>query len=169
MDKSKVMLFVIIGLLVVLIGTVVGVTIFLIGMVGNGDQEGFTQPTPPLLEVQMGVMELEEIPLGEVMTTNLASGPDGRAGQVRAGVVVNVDGRGDEAEFNNFVLAFNARMGTARAVVIDVFSTTTFDDIRTLEGRGAAAEEIRLRLAETFETNLISQVHFSEWFVQNPR
>ena len=169
MDKSKLMLFIIIGLLVALIGTVVGVTIFLFGMLGNENPDEFHVTPPPVLESPLRVMDLEEVPLGEVMTTNLAAGPDGRAGGVRVAVVANVNGTIDADELYTFIAAFNARMGTARGVVIEVFSGLTFDDVRTTEGMNAAQEEIRIRLQETFDTSLIVDVNFSEWTVQNPR
>ena len=169
MDKSRIMLFVIIGLLVILIGTVVGVTIFLMGMMRNDNFENLHEPQPPLLEVSLGVMDLEEVPLGETIITNLLAGPDGRAGGVRVGVVASINSTIDENELEAFVTAFNARMGAARNVVVDVFNGLTFDEVRTPEWRRAAQEEIRIRLQETFETTLIVQVQFSEWTVQNPR
>jgi len=117
----------------------------------------------------LGVMDLEEVPLGETIITNLLAGPDGRAGGVRVGVVASINSTIDENELEAFVTAFNARMGAARNVVVDVFNGLTFDEVRTPEWRRAAQEEIRIRLQETFETTLIVQVQFSEWTVQNPR
>jgi len=169
MDKSKVMLFIIIGLLVALIGTVIGVTIFLTGMVGDTDPEDFHEHTQLPVVAHMGIMETEVVSLGADILTNLAIDTDGRQGIVRTSIVVGIAHGDDEAEFNAFLAGFNSRTEIARNVAIDVFGGLTFNEVNSPEGRRAAEEEIRIRLQGTFESNLIVNVSTSNWFVQNPR
>jgi flagellar basal body-associated protein FliL len=165
MDKSKIMLFIIIGLLVALIGTVVGVAVFLMGMLNEENPEDFLAPQQPLVSNTLAMMDLEEISLGDQILTNLATDENGRSGIVRTGVVVLINATADDGSYEQFVTDFTARMGAARSVVIGVFGDLTHEELTTVEGRNAASELIRRRLQETFATSLIIQVRFSDWLL----
>jgi len=165
MDKSKLMMFIIIGLLVLLLGTVVGVTVYLIGLVGDDRPEEFQveqeAPPPPNLSLR----DLDEFNLGDFLT-NLAVDPDGRSAVVITEVVLGINNTGDVTELSEFMDILEASRHLARGHVNDVFGNLTYGEVRTPEGRAAAGEEIRLRLQSAFESNLIIVVGFSDWMLQ---
>ena len=165
MDKSRLMLIVIIALLVILIGTVIGTTLFLLSG-DDTDPDIFAEMPEPVFHPQRtNLMDLEEVSLGDRISTNLAATPDGRASMVMANVVLGIDSQADAAELDRFLINLNARIGMARSVVINEFGRAYFDDINSTEGQLALAETMTRALQEAFETNLIVRVFFSEWNV----
>ena len=169
MDKSRLMMVVIIALLVILIGTVVGSVFFLLSRTGP-DPDAFAEVPDPVHHRQLrSMMDLEPISLGERFHTNLALGPDGRFGMVMAEVVVGMDGNADPEELEPFMNSFYNRIGLARAVIIQEFGNAHFDDINSPEGQMALAESMTRALQEQFESNLIIGVFFSDWNAQRGR
>ena len=167
MDKSKLMLIIIIVLLVLLLGTVAGVTFFIVGMSGGGGNEVVIEDVRPA-PGQFRLTELEIIELGDdIITTHLLRGDDGRPATVRTVVQVGMDVSHDESDA--FRVTFNNRILAARAIAIEVLNGLTYEEVRTPEGQGAAAEIIMRRLQDSFETNLIVTVHFSDWMVAQGR
>ena len=169
MDKSRLMLIVIIALLVILIGTMIGTTLFLLS--GNDvDPEIFVEaPDPVIHPHRTSLMELVEVSLGDRFSTNLTPGQDGRVAIVMAEVVVGIDSLADPVELESFLTAFNARQGMARAVVINEFGKATYEEINSPEGQMALAETMTRALQDQFETNMILRVFFSNWTVQRAR
>ena len=169
MDKSRLMMIVIIALLVILIGTVVGTTLFLLS--GNDpDPDIFAEAPDPIHHPQRtSLMDMVEVSLGERFQTNLATGADGRVAMVIAEVVVGMDGDADVDELGTFIMSFNARLGMARSVIIQEFGNAHFEDVNTPEGQLELAETMTRALREQFESNLILRVFFSDWTVQRGR
>ena len=169
MDKSRLMMIVIIALLVILIGTVIGTTIFLLSG-PDPDPDIFAEVPDPVHHLQRtSLMDMVEVSLGERFQTNLATGIDGRVAIVIAEVVVGMDGEADLAELESFIMSFNARIGMARSVIIQEFGSAYFEDVNTPEGQLALAETMTRSLQEQFESNLILRVFFSDWTVQRGR
>jgi flagellar basal body-associated protein FliL len=171
MDKSKLMMTIIIALLVLLLGTVVGLAIYFMSF-GDGidsrdwHQQQFIRPG----DRGPSLMDLEIIPLGDRVSTNLASGVPGRpSDMVTSYIEVGIDSRGDDGEFNTFVTAFNQRISAARSIAIRVLNDLTYDEVRTTEGQAAAAEVIMRRLQEEFDSELVVRVFFSDWQVVRGR
>ena len=169
MDKSRLMMIVIIALLVILIGTVVGTTLFLLSG-PDPDPEIFAEVPDPVHHPQRtSLMDMVEVSLGERFQTNLATGADGRVAIVMAEVVVGLDGEAEPEELAAFRMSFEARMGMARSVIIHEFGSAHFEDVDTPEGQMALAETMTRALQEQFESNLILRVFFSDWTVQRGR
>ena len=169
MDKSRLMMIVIIALLVILIGTVIGTTLFLLSGTGT-DPDIFAEAADPAHHPQRrSLMDMIEVSLGERFQTNLATGADGRVAIVIAEVVVGLDGEAEPEELDPFMISFNARIGMARSVIIHEFGNAHFDDVNTPEGQMALAETMTRALQEQFESNLILRVFFSDWTVQRGR
>ena len=169
MDKSRLMMIVIIALLVILIGTVVGTTLFLLSG-PDPDPDIFAEVADPVHHPQRtSLMDMIEVPLGERFHTNLATGADGRIALVIAEVVVGVDGEAELSDLESFMMSFNARLGMARSVIIQEFGNAHFDDVNSPEGQLELAETMTRALREQFETNLILRVFFSDWTVQRGR
>ena len=169
MDKSRLMMIVIIALLVILIGTVVGTTLFLLSG-PDPDPDIFAEVPDPVHHPQRtSLMDMIEVPLGERFQTNLATGLDGRVAIVIAEVVVGMDGEAEPEELEPFMMSFNARLGMARSVIIHEFGNAHFEDVNSPEGQMALAETMTRALQEQFESNLILRVFFSDWTVQRGR
>jgi len=169
MDKSKLMMIIIIVLLVLLIGTVVGVAFFLINMGGNGE-EVVVEDLRPVPSAQVSLPELEPLVLGdEMILTHLEHSADGRPGTVRTSIVIGIDVSDEDGEGEAFIAMITPRIEQARSIAIGVLNGLTYDQVRTPEGRDAAGEMIMRRLQESFETNLIVSVHFSDWLVAQGR
>jgi len=171
MDKSKLMMVIIIVLLVLLLGTVVGVTFYLINLVGDS---GTTIEARELDDRDdrvgrpFSLMDIDEVPMDQMMV-NLAIGPRGTSDFVMVEVVIGVDNRGDASELAAFKTNLNNRLRLASGIVNTVFGELTYEEVRTTEGQSATEEEIMRRLQTAFETNLILQVSFSEFFAQRGR
>jgi flagellar basal body-associated protein FliL len=164
MDKSKLMMIIIIALLVLLLGTVVGVTFYLINLVGddgNFNPHAIEEVASP---VNLTLRDLDEVPLGTRMSVNLAIGERGTSDTAAFEIVLGINGTGDRSEVDALIADINARQGMARGIVIGVFGDLTYDEVRTPEGRSAAAEEAMTRLQTAFASPLIVLVEFSEWF-----
>ena len=162
MDKSKMMMAIIIALLVLLLGTVVGVGLYLVS-VSAGDTALLAQQQDPVVRGSLMPEELHTVSLGR-MTANLAPNPSGgRGDNLVVEVEVALNATVDASEFDEFYGVFNRSIPIARAEVLNVFVTRTFDEITTLEGREETAEIIKNRLQEAFGSNLIVAVMFPEW------
>jgi flagellar basal body-associated protein FliL len=169
MDKSKLMMIIIIALLVLLLGTVVFVTFYLINLVGNDDPGVHTQIVDREIPAHITMGDLDEVSLGDRMTINLAIGDRGTSDTAAFEIVVGIHNAGDQSAVDGIISSINARQGMARGIVIGVLGDLTYEEVRTPEGRSAAAEEVMTRLQTAFESPLIVKVEFSEWFAMRGR
>jgi flagellar basal body-associated protein FliL len=160
MDKSKPMMIIIIALLVLLLGTVVAVTLFLITSFGGDntvEDVPRTTPTPILLPSDIEWRELDEI------RTNLLDGPN-RNVYIIASFRVGINNsstasRQDLADLN---VAFNYQ--TARTIANEVLFSTTYTEAKSPEGRAAIEERILARWQLEFGP-LIVGIGAREWVV----
>lgn len=160
MDKSKMMMFIIIALLILLLGTVVGVGVYLISIADsdvNWNEEQAAATTQQIMP-----SDVRTVALGS-RTINLAPGPNFRSDNIITDVVVGLNATVDEDELEEFYTVFTNGIAIARAEVLNVFVTRTYEEVRTLEGRAETAEMVKNRLQEVFGSNLIVQVMFEEW------
>jgi len=161
MDKGKVMMTVIIVLLVLLLGAVVGVSIFLIRSFDNA-------PDSPHASIESGAVsglpstsDIELVSLGGNFTLNLATSPNGHTGSARISVEVGLDSR--HAEWTSIRDQIGRQEAIARNVVIEVFRSLTIEELRSQEGMNMAGEIVTNRLQDMFESHLIVSVVFGEW------
>ncbi|MCL2577867.1 MAG: hypothetical protein FWE27_07445 [Defluviitaleaceae bacterium] len=165
MDKSKMMMIIIIALLVLLIGTVIGVGLYLVSV--SADTRNFAEIEPEDTWMNIRPADLRTVSLGS-MTANLAPNQNNRADDsiiVEVEVGLNASSGVDTRELDEFYGVFNRNIAIARAEVLNVFVTRTYDEMITLEGRLETAEIVKNRLQEEFQSNLIVTVSFPEWFV----
>ena len=162
MDKSKPMMIIIIALLVLLLGTVVAVTLFLItsfGGDGGPDESGpRITPTPHIQPGDISWHELEEI------RTNLLEPPTGRNAFILVSLMVGVNNAAPRAEVQAFELAFNYQR--ARTIANEVFFSATYSEAKSPEGRAAIEERILNRLQLEFG-HLVINVGSREWAVSS--
>ena len=163
MEKNKIMMSAIIALLVILLGTVVAVTIYLVSVFGATDQtvgDGFPgvtvgTRTPSIRE--MYYIELDTI------RTNLLEGPGGHPRFVMTDVIILFDATAENRDITAFRQYFSTAI--ARSIIGDILYNSTYAFVRTPEGRTALEEHILHELQNRFETNMIVSVMFTDWAV----
>ena len=165
MDKSKLMMVIIIALLVLLLGTVVGVGVYLINLSDNDG--GHDIPQAPGTHSIIMPGDMFQVPLGQ-QTANLALGPNNRSDNIVFEAVVSLNAT-DEDELEEFYGVLTRSLSVARNEVFNVFVSRTYEEVRTLEGRAETAEIIKHRLQEAFGSNLIVAVIFDEYNVVRGR
>jgi len=147
--------------LVLLLGTVIGVGVYLISL-SNDDAAHFNEPQRVEVTHDLTPSDMVFISLGE-MTANLALGPNNRSDNAWLEVSVGLNATIEEAELEEFYGVVTRGIPVARAEVFNVFVTRTYEELRTLEGRQATEEIIKYRLQEVFASNLIVDVSFSNF------
>ena len=164
MEKSNLMMIVIIVLLVALLGTVVGVTIYAFNLVQNMEQAGARgdwDREPRHLTVD----EINRVMVGSDIITNLATDGPGVGNVVRTQVVVGYDNtQGRESE--DISQRIESNITFIRTAALESLSTRTSQELSTRHGREALAAELLLTLQEEFMTNMIVEVSFYEWIIQ---
>ncbi|MCL1862571.1 MAG: flagellar basal body-associated FliL family protein [Defluviitaleaceae bacterium] len=170
MDKSKLMMIIIIALLVLLLGTVIGVGVYLI-TISNEDPTPFHDPGRVVVNQDLTPSDMIFVQLGELMTANLAPGPNNRSDIIRLEVTVGLNAHPsvDEDELEDFYGVMTRGIPAARAEVFNVLITRTYEELRTLEGRLAVEEIMKHQLQDLFSSNLIVDVSFSDVIVSRGR
>lgn len=163
MDKSKVMMGIIILLLVLLLGTVVAVSFLMINRFTRAAR-AFDGPAVVETATVLTPADMRLVPLDQ-QRANLALGPGGRNDNIVLEVVVGLNATVNESELEEFYTDFNRGISAARSIVFDILVERTFDEVRTLEGRAETAEIIKYELQNAFGSNLIVAVFFDEWNV----
>ena len=164
MEKSSLMMIVIIFLLVALLGTIVGVTFYAFNMVQNMEAQaaGFG------FERQVRVLHPDDISyimIGEPITTNLAA-EGGAIGNHMARVQLavgydNTQGR----ESNEAAQLIQENMTVIRMMAIDALGNRTFQELSTQGSRNELAYELLYSLQNDFRSNMIVSVGFYEWMI----
>jgi len=145
MDKNKPMMIIIIALLILLLGTVVAVTFYLVSAFGSDNEVDGPRPgaNNRLMPYQIQWRELDEI------RTNLLEPPPGRQSVfVIASFMVGVNDTAPNRELSQFDLAFN--YSVARSIANEELYRTTYTEARTPEGRAAIEARILSRLQLQF-------------------
>lgn len=159
MDKNKPMMMIIIALLVILLGTIVAVTFYLISAFGgNGDTDApRATPTPLIMQRDIIWRELDEI------RSNLQEPPPGRHNaHIVATFIVGVNGTASSRELSDFDLNFN--YSVARSIADEVLFSSTYAQARSPEGRAAIEEQILSRLQIQFGPLVVS-LRASDWVI----
>ena len=165
MEKSKFMMIIILVLLVVLLGTVVTVSMYVLNLVKSQaemtDAGGARKDTPTK---NLSMEEIITVSLGDPITTNLSKGSDGLAHYAKIGVLVAYDNT-VKKESDAFGEVFNQQLDYARAIALACIYSVTFDDIATTDGKAELANTIKEKLQNAFDSNLIVDVIFKEWTI----
>ena len=166
MERSSLMMVVIIVLLVALLGTVVGVTFYAFSMVQNMEAQaaaagiGFERQVRPL-----GPDEITYIMIGEPIATNLATEGGTVSNHIaRVQLVVGYDNT-QQAESAEAAQLINEHMTAIRIMAIESIGSRTFQELTASGGRAALADELLYSLQNDFRTNMIVSVGFYEWML----
>jgi len=165
MEKSNLMMIVIIVLLVALLGTVVGVTFYAFNMVQR--MEAAAHQAELGWEREARVMhpdEINRIEVGDAIVTNLVSETGGTRGTARIQVVVGYDNT-MERESVEISEMLNEHIAYVRTVSLEAIQNSTYNELTARGAMAALAEEILYRLQNDFRSNMIVEVSFIEWII----
>jgi flagellar basal body-associated protein FliL len=163
MERSSLMMVVIIVLLVALLGTIVGVAFYAFNMMQNIDAQ-----TALVDRGQVRVVRPEDvgrIPVGSAIITNIVSetGASGRVARIE--VVVGYD-QTDGRNSEEIARRINGQLDYIRSIALQSIRTHTYEELSRIDAMDNLSEELLEALQNEFNTNLIVAVTFNEWIVQ---
>lgn len=164
--KNKTMLGVVIGLLVVMLGTIVGLGIYIVNSMGKETAEAATHQEVVVIDHA----DLKELPSYEV-TTNLADGSvtDKNGGKdsghmLKLVVGLNINYEKDKIkDADKLILVLTEKETTIKDIIISVVSTKTYEELKEIGAKDRIKEEILRKLQDEFQTNLIVSVKLGDW------
>lgn len=150
--NNKKMMILIIGLLVVLIGVVVAVAIYIVGLLGQESQPSILEVLPPPPRVE----DITFINISHPINTNLLGGPDGRQALITLNFSIGVNHSLPGGE--DLIDLISSAEPIVRSIAISVVRNMTALEINTIEGHTEVSNEILRRLQDEFQTNLITGI-----------
>jgi flagellar basal body-associated protein FliL len=166
MEKNnKFMMIIIIALLVAMMGTIVGVSLYVLNLMNNQAEEIEGSRVPQTIK-KLAMEEITSIIIVEDDVTNLQPGADGRDNHfVRLSIQVGIDNT-EKRDSEAVIAQINWNLERARMVVKTIVYAKSRDDLRHEDSFLLLADEIKLALQETFESNLIVEVIIFDFLVQ---
>ena len=160
MDKNKIMMISILGLLIVLIVGValIGVLILRMPSSDSNNQVNTAQEID-----QLSQDEIQTISLSSPITTNLLTDTDGVSHDIKVGLSIGVD-MTDGKNSEELILLLSTKEAVIRDIVISILRNTTYKEANRPDGQDVLEEEIKLALQKEFQTDLIVEVNFSEFY-----
>jgi flagellar basal body-associated protein FliL len=163
MEKSSLMMGVIILLLVALLGTIVGVTIFAFSVIRNFDAtaqqplDGFDRTPRQLLPGEIG-----RVTMGDPILTNAANENGGVGRVVRIQFSVGFDNTqgSDSTEIETML---DDHMDYIRSMALASIRNRTLSELSDRDGMRLLGDEILETLQNDFRTNMIVAIYFNEW------
>ncbi len=152
MDKNKIMMIIIIALLVVLLGSIVGVFFLVRGYVNdnpNPEQEIANE----IADVNYTQLQIVSIP---TISTNLATSSDGVPRTAKVELAYSIITDQEESAALATLLA--DKEAVVRSTALGVIRGKTYEEIMRSDSQQMLEEEILVKLQEVFETNLIYSV-----------
>jgi flagellar basal body-associated protein FliL len=162
MEKSKLMMIIIIALLVLLLGTVVGVSLYALKLFNeNSDPEARAAANQPQVVKNLTREQITSVSLGDPITTNLQKGDDGKSHFAILSVEVGYDNTvKNESDAFGLVLAENIKY--ARSVALSCIYGRKYEELQDMDGLNELAAEILQKLQEGFNSQMIVEVTISD-------
>ena len=165
MEKNKFMMIIIIVLLVAMMGTIVGVSLYVLNLIQNQAQEAEAEGArEPQVIRKLTIDEITQIDIGEIKT-NLQKGADGKAHFVVFTLVIGYDNTQD-AESTNIGTILNDNLTRVRSIALAAAYSKAYNDFDNPDGINILASEIKDNLQELFESSLIADVYIYEFLRQ---
>jgi flagellar basal body-associated protein FliL len=163
MDKSKQMMIIIIALLVLLLGTVVGVAVYVVSIV-NSPSIGADAVVPDRESITRD--EVTSVPLGsEPIVTNIPSTTGTRSRFIRVNGWVGYDNT--QAKLSDeFGELLNDNIHFARSIMLACVKASTYEELNTPDGLMNLESKILTRLQQEFESSLIVEVRIDDFVLQ---
>ncbi|MCL2707482.1 MAG: flagellar basal body-associated FliL family protein [Defluviitaleaceae bacterium] len=167
MEKNKFMLVIILAVLVLMLGTIIGVSLYVLNIMQNQALEAEdTGNRNPQAIRKLAVEEKTPIELGEPLQTNLKTDDDGKSRYIQMLVTVEVDNtQGKESEA--VITLINRYLYVARSITFNLVRNRTYADVQdNPDGVSLLEREILEALRDEFESNLIVGVVISDYIMQ---
>jgi flagellar basal body-associated protein FliL len=165
MEKGKLMMVIIIALLVILLGAVVGVSIYVMNLINSQTTIADVVNAQSQIATSLSIDEKASMSLGDAIVTNLATGADGRKHFISVNGYIAYDIR-DKKASDTFATKLTNNIHIARSIALACIISSTYEDLRDPDGMSILADRITRRLQEEFETNLIVDVYLSDFLLQ---
>ncbi len=154
MEKNKIMMIVIIALLVVLLGSIVGVFFMFSKYVKNTsqltEQEQMTDLPP------VSYADLEFISLPNPISTNLATGPDGVPHTAKLEMAYGVVSTEEGSQ--EMMALLTEKEKVVQSIVLETVREKTYEEMMRTDAQQMLEDEILKKMQDAFETNLIYDV-----------
>lgn len=161
MEKGKAMMIVIIVLLVILLGTIFGVSFYAFKTLNSPEANNTLKP------VNSGKVltpsEIYTYQLASPIAVNLAVGADGSEHSASVEVGIGIDNT-DKKESPAFITLIESQEVVVRDVVISVLRSKTIEQMSQPDSQEAIKQEILEKLCMEFNTNLIYDVYFGTFY-----
>lgn len=166
MEKSNLMMVVIIVLLVALLGTVVGVTFYAFNMVQSMERAAAQGALGWEREVRtLRPDEIGRVTVGDAIITNLATEGGGSGGTARIQVVIGFDNTQSRESQDTYAM-INEHISHIRNVALASIQGRSYNEMTSRDAMRDLGDELLERLQNDFQSNMIVEVSFSEWIVQ---
>ncbi len=166
MEKNKIMMIAIIVLLVLLLGTIVGVSVFALKYLSGKDVEDTSLNAPPAQEVKMlKPNEIEVINLQDPLNCNLLIGADNVEHIVQVKIGVGVDNT-DKKKSPETIANVTANDTVIRDLAIGVIKKLQYQDLIRPDGQDILRDKLFKAIQGAFADNLIVTVYVSDMYLQ---
>ncbi len=151
MDKNRIMMIIIIALLVVLLGSIVGVLVLVRGYVSSTTPE--VEAREEIKDVSYTQLQFFEI---STISTNLATGVDKipRTAKVKIAYSVITD----EEESEEMIALLTDKQLVIQSLALDTIRSKTYEEMMRSDSQQMLEDEILKKLQSEFQTNLIHSV-----------
>ena len=165
MEKSSLMMIIIIALLVALLATVVGVTLFAFNAFQNMETAAHADHSWVREERILHPEQITRIPIGDSIITNLASDGGNFGGVARVQVLVGYDNT-QGSDSNAIASRINDQMTLIRTITLAALQERSYQELTARGAMDDLGADILYRLQNDFMTNMIVEVSFYEWMIQ---
>ena len=164
MEKSNLMMIVIIVLLVALLGTIVGVTFYAFNMVRGMEAAAANAAGWDRTQRVLHPDEIGRIVIGDPIVTNLYTAGSGAGGHARIQIIVGYD-QTQGRESSDMAQLINEQMDTIRTIALASIRNYTMQELAARNGMDILAAELLETLQNDFRTNMIVEISFREWMI----
>ena len=164
MEKNKFMMIIIIVLLVAMMGTIVAVSLYVLGFVQNQSLDAEGGRTPQAIR-KLTIEEVSNINLGDPIRTNLRKDPDGRPRYVVFSIDIGYDNTQGK-DSTDIAFLINMNITRARSLALRTAYSKSYADLDDPDGFAMLETEIKEKLQELFESSLIVDVNIYDYIIQ---
>lgn len=157
-----------IGIILIILLLVVLLILFSVGffLLYKTIQKG-NEPKEPVKVVVEEKIDREDITIFSVgdqaMVTNLLEGPDGKKHVIKLKVSLGIDSsKKNKKNADKLIEVLTAQTVVIEDTILGICRNKTIEELKRNDAQALLADEIKLRLSEIFDTNLIAEVIINE-------
>ena len=160
MDKSKLMLTLIIVLLLLLLGTIVGAVMYIGTSLKNTQAAA-----PPKPSANLSVDQIDLYPLSSAINTNLLAEKPGDNNAIRISITIGIDNT-DKKNSPDVLTLVQNKEAIVRDAALTILRGKTASYMKSDDGQQGFSKDLLDKLQTLFQTNLIVAVYISDIYVQ---